>query len=269
MDLLRLTVGGMRRAARRPVRAAEPARRLPALPGGAAPARRTPQDREHGADGRRAALAGAGAPGVLRESTWDAAEVNARRLALLQSDTATAPDRRGVLVIDEHSDRKWGKHTAHVGRQYLANLGKTDSGVVSVTGLRAAETVYWPVGYAPYTPRHHFATGKADPYLPSLSRMRQRGRWSNGVTSRSCWATQPPVGWRVTTTCTTRREPSATTTEAWSGRKKRSVTGKESQAQISPAWRRRKVDQDCPACRGGRTASSTAGWSTWRRGCRA
>ena len=68
-----------------------------------------------------------------------------------------------MLVIDEHGDRKWGRKTAHVGRQYLANLGKTDSGVVSVTSLWADETVYWPVVYEPYTPQHHFVQGKADP----------------------------------------------------------------------------------------------------------
>lgn len=99
----------------------------------------------------------------LSESTWDAAAVNARRLARLRADPATAPDARGVLVIDEHGDRKWGRKTAHVGRQYLANLGKTDSGVVSVTSLWADEAVYWPVDYEPYTPKHHFAKGKADP----------------------------------------------------------------------------------------------------------
>jgi len=99
----------------------------------------------------------------LSESTWDAAAVNVRRTALLRADPATAPDERGVLVIDEHGDRKWGRKTAHVGRQYLANLGKTDSGVVSVTSLWADERVYWPLGYEPYTPKHHFATGKADP----------------------------------------------------------------------------------------------------------
>ena len=99
----------------------------------------------------------------LSESAWDAAAINARRLALLRADPATAPDARGVLVIDEHGDRKWGRKTAHVGRQYLANLGKTDSGVVSVTSLWADEAVYWPVGFEPYTPKHHFAKGKADP----------------------------------------------------------------------------------------------------------
>ena len=81
----------------------------------------------------------------------------------MRADPATAPDARGVLVIDEHGDRKWGKHTARVGRQYLANLGKTDSGGVSVTSLWADERVYWPVGYEPYTPKHHFTKGKAYP----------------------------------------------------------------------------------------------------------
>ena len=60
----------------------------------------------------------------LSESTWDAAAVNTRRLALLRAEPLTAPDEHGVLVIDEHGDRKWGTKTAHVGKQYLGNLGK-------------------------------------------------------------------------------------------------------------------------------------------------
>jgi SRSO17 transposase len=71
----------------------------------------------------------------LSESTWETAVVNERRVALLCADPLTAPTAHGVLVIDEHGDRKWGTKTAHVGRQYLANLGKTDNGVVSVTSL--------------------------------------------------------------------------------------------------------------------------------------
>ena len=99
----------------------------------------------------------------LSESTWAADALNARRLALLRADPTTAPNAQGVLVIDEHGDRKWGHQTAHVGRQYLANLGKTDSGVVSVTSLWADARVYYPLDYEPYTPKHHFALGKADP----------------------------------------------------------------------------------------------------------
>jgi hypothetical protein len=99
----------------------------------------------------------------LSESTWDPAAVNAQRVATLCADPATAPTERGVLVIDEHGDRKWGNKTAHVGKQYLANLGKIDNGVVSVTSLWADEQVYYPLHAEPYTPAHHFPQGKADP----------------------------------------------------------------------------------------------------------
>src|SRR5438067_8705098 len=43
----------------------------------------------------------------LSESTWDAEAVNERRLAVLRTDPVTAPTADGVLVIDEHGDRKW------------------------------------------------------------------------------------------------------------------------------------------------------------------
>lgn len=99
----------------------------------------------------------------LSESGWDPNAVNARRIELLRADPKTAPDEEGVLVIDEHGDRKWGKHTAHVGRQWLANIGKVDSGVVSVSSLWADEGVYYPLEFESYTPEHHFEKGKADP----------------------------------------------------------------------------------------------------------
>jgi hypothetical protein len=105
----------------------------------------------------------------LSESDWDERQVQAQRLSLLREDPATAPSSDGVLVIDEPGDRKAGHHTAHVGRQYLANLGKIDNGVVSVTSLWADEGVYYPVDFEPYTPAHHFEKGKKDPqFRPQL-----------------------------------------------------------------------------------------------------
>jgi SRSO17 transposase len=101
----------------------------------------------------------------LSESSWDPAAVTQRRLELLGADPLTAPHAQGVLVIDEHGDRKWGHKTAHVGRQYLANIGKTDNGVVSVSTLWADESVYYPLHYRPYTQAAHFARGKADPHF--------------------------------------------------------------------------------------------------------
>jgi hypothetical protein len=102
----------------------------------------------------------------LSESRWDPEQINRRRIELLlEAHPQIAPDEKGVLVIDEHGDRKWGKKTAHVGRQWLANIGKTESGVVSVSSLWANESVYWPINFEPYTPAHHFEGGKQDPHF--------------------------------------------------------------------------------------------------------
>lgn len=99
----------------------------------------------------------------LSESTWDAATVNRRRVAVLCADPATAPDPNGVLVIDETGDRKWGTKTAHVGRQYLGSIGKVDSGIVTVSALWADARVYWPLVVEPFTPKQHFERGMSDP----------------------------------------------------------------------------------------------------------
>jgi hypothetical protein len=99
----------------------------------------------------------------LSESDWDERKIEAERLRLLREDRTTAPNARGVLVIDETGDRKDGHQTAHVGRQYLGNLGKIDNGVVSVSSLWADEQVYYPLSIEPYTPESYFARGRNDP----------------------------------------------------------------------------------------------------------
>src|SRR6266542_2878538 len=71
----------------------------------------------------------------LSESTWDHQAVNQQRIQLLCQDPATAPHAQGVLVIDDTGDRKDGRHTAHVARQYLGSVGKTDNGIVPVSRL--------------------------------------------------------------------------------------------------------------------------------------
>jgi hypothetical protein len=114
-------------------------------------------------------IVGAQAPTVQRlqfflsESPWDADAVNVRRLAGLLSDPATAPHEQGVLVIDDTGDRKAGTKTAHVARQYLGSVGKTDTGIVAVTSLWADERVYFPLHVAPYTPASRLPEGKRDP----------------------------------------------------------------------------------------------------------
>src|ERR687898_1150749 len=99
----------------------------------------------------------------LSESPWDHEQVNQRRLELLVADPATCPHEQGVLVIDDTGDRKDGRHTAHLARQYLGSVGKTDNGIVAVSSLWADERVYWPVHVVPYSPACRLPKGKRDP----------------------------------------------------------------------------------------------------------
>jgi DDE superfamily endonuclease len=107
----------------------------------------------------------------LSESVWDPEKVNTRRLELLRSDPATAPRADGALVIDDSGDRKDGTATAHVGRQWLGRLGKTDNAVVTVSTLWADERLYYPLHARPYTPAHHFPRGKNDPDFRTKPRL--------------------------------------------------------------------------------------------------
>src|SRR5215208_1735599 len=70
---------------------------------------------------------------------------------------------QGLRVIDDTGDRKAGTATAHVARQYLGSVGKTDNGIVAVTSLWADERVSWPAHVTPYTPASRLAKGTRDP----------------------------------------------------------------------------------------------------------
>jgi hypothetical protein len=99
----------------------------------------------------------------LSESAWDHEQINQQRIELLQADPATAAHAHGALVIDDTGDRKDGTATAHVARQYLGSVGKTDNGIVAVTSLWADARCYWPLHAVPYTPASRLPKGKSDP----------------------------------------------------------------------------------------------------------
>lgn len=98
----------------------------------------------------------------LSESSWNPEEINRRRVEIMLQEPKTAPQASGALVVDETGDRKDGKATAHVGKQYLGGIGKIDNGVVSVSSLWVDERLYYPIEVEPYTPAHHFDGGKAN-----------------------------------------------------------------------------------------------------------
>jgi SRSO17 transposase len=69
----------------------------------------------------------------LTEATWDAQKVNECRLQVMQQCSQTKIKRGFTLIIDDSGHRKSGSCTAGIGRQYIGEIGKTDSGVVLVT----------------------------------------------------------------------------------------------------------------------------------------
>src|SRR5260221_7221821 len=87
---------------------------------------------------------------------------------------------------------------------------------------------------------------KLTPNLSSLSRMRYFGLTPKAVASRSCCAVHASVGDRVTPTWITLRECSSMMKKANSERKKRSMTGRKSHAQICWACVCKNVLHLCP-----------------------
>lgn len=84
-------------------------------------------------------------------------------MEVLLADPATTSHEAGVLVLDDTGDRKDGTKTAHVARQYLGSIGKTDNGIVAVTSLWADERMYFPLHGQPYTPASRLPGSRRDP----------------------------------------------------------------------------------------------------------
>lgn len=86
----------------------------------------------------------------LTESPWSVSELRKRRLELiLQQLNGQAI----TLVIDETGDRKKGKTTDYVDRQYIGNLGKIENGIVSVNAYGLVEQLTFPLMFKIFKPK--------------------------------------------------------------------------------------------------------------------
>jgi SRSO17 transposase len=56
-------------------------------------------------------------------------------------------------VIDETGDRKKGKKTDYVARQYLGSVGKIDRGIVSVNAYGIYENITFPLLFKVFKPK--------------------------------------------------------------------------------------------------------------------
>jgi SRSO17 transposase len=86
----------------------------------------------------------------IANSPWSVEKLKERRLNLtLQA----LKNGKIIVVIDETGDRKKGKKTDYVARQYLGSIGKIDNGIVSVNAYGVYENIIFPLMFKVFRPR--------------------------------------------------------------------------------------------------------------------
>lgn len=86
----------------------------------------------------------------LSESPWEVAELRQRRLSMILQ---WLQGRSIILVIDETGDKKKGKTTDYVDRQYIGNLGKIENGIVSVNAYGVVDGLTFPLIFKIFKPQ--------------------------------------------------------------------------------------------------------------------
>jgi SRSO17 transposase len=86
----------------------------------------------------------------LANSDWSVDKLKQRRLNKLKK----ALDGNAItVVIDETGDRKKGKKTDYVARQYLGSVGKVDNGIVSVNAYGVYSNITFPLTVKVFKPK--------------------------------------------------------------------------------------------------------------------
>src|SRR4028119_2341902 len=83
-------------------------------------------------------------------SDWSVEQLRSRRLARIKK---ALNGNAITVVIDETGDRKKGKKTDYVARQYLGSLGKIDNGIVSVNAYGVYSHITFPLSIKVFKPK--------------------------------------------------------------------------------------------------------------------
>jgi SRSO17 transposase len=86
----------------------------------------------------------------LANSDWSVAQLKLIRLNHLKKALDGKPI---TVVIDETGDRKKGKKTDYVARQYLGSVGKVDNGIVSVNAYGVYSNITFPLSVKVFKPK--------------------------------------------------------------------------------------------------------------------
>ena len=80
----------------------------------------------------------------LTKLPWDAKELSKRRLEIILN---ILQGRFIILIIDKTGDKKKGKSTDYVKRQYIVNIGKIESGIVAIKAYGYLDGITLPLTF--------------------------------------------------------------------------------------------------------------------------
>ena len=86
----------------------------------------------------------------LANSDWSVNKLKQRRLNKFKKELN---GQAITVVIDETGDRKKGKKTDYVARQYLGSVGKVDNGIVSVNAYGVCSNITFPLIVKVFKPK--------------------------------------------------------------------------------------------------------------------
>lgn len=92
----------------------------------------------------------------LTKSPWSIQRLRNQRLDLTLKGLK---GRKILVIIDETGDKKKGKSTDYVSRQYLGKLGKIDNGIVAVTAWGLIDNITFPLIFEVYKPKQRLKAG--------------------------------------------------------------------------------------------------------------
>ncbi|MCX7594181.1 MAG: IS701 family transposase [Fischerella sp.] len=85
----------------------------------------------------------------LTESPWQVEKLRNQRLSIIHQ---LLEGRNFTLIIDDTGDKKKGKTTDYVDRQYIGNLGTIENGIVSVNAYAFLDGLIFPLIFKIFKP---------------------------------------------------------------------------------------------------------------------
>jgi SRSO17 transposase len=102
----------------------------------------------------------------LKNSPWDVRTLREQRLDWIKDKLN---NRSFILIVNEIGDKKKGKKTDYVTRQYIGDLGKSENSIVSVNAYGVLDGVTFPLTFKVFKPQNSLPEGERYKTKPQLA----------------------------------------------------------------------------------------------------